>query len=232
MEQYVYYCQGERGMGFDPKADARRKAATRQKIIETGFRVFCEKTIDATSIQEIADAAGIGIATVYRHFSTKTALVADINTWIWNQYIEEGFHNIDWDGSTAAEILDRYLGAFIDLYRNHRDLLRYNQFFNVYAQREGIPTRRLKSFLTVVDTVEARFHRMYEKAKADGTLRTDVSEREMFSKTLHLMLAAVTRYAVGLVYDSGIAPEEELLFLRDLLLREYCTGASQGHGRA
>ena len=115
----------------------------------------------------------------------------------------------------------------IDLYRNHRDLLRYNQFFNVYMQREGIPSRQMKPFLTVVDTVEARFHRMYEKAKADGTLRTDVPEREMFSKTLHLMMAAVTRYAVGLVYDSGIDPEEELLFLRDLLLREYCTGGAQ-----
>ena len=229
MEQYGFYCQQEHDMGFDPKADARRKAATRQKIIETGFRVFCEKTIDATSIQEIADAAGIGIATVFRHFSTKTALVADINTWIWNQYIEEAFHGIDWDDSTAAEILDRYLGAFIDLYRNHRDLLRYNQFFNVYAQREGIPSRRTKPLLTVVDTVAARFHRMYEKAKTDGTLRTDVPEREMFSKTLHLMLAAVTRYAVGLVYDSGIEPEEELMFLRDLLLREYCAGAAPGH---
>ena len=214
-------------MGFDPKADARRKAATRQKIIETGFKIFCEKTIDATSIQEIADAAGIGIATVFRHFSTKTALVADISTWIWNQYIDEGFRGIDWDNNTAAEIFDKYLNAFIDLYRNHRDLLRYNQFFNVYAQREGIPSRRMKPFLSVVDTVADRFHRMYEKAKADGTLRTDVPEREMFSKTLHLMLSAVTRYAVGLVYDSGIEPEEELLFLRDMLLREYCTGAGE-----
>lgn len=226
MEQYGFYCQGERGMGFDPKADARRKAATRQAIIETGFRVFCKKTIDATSIQEIADAAGIGIATVFRHFSTKTALVADINAWMWNRYIEEGIQGVDWDDSTAAEIFEKYLGAFIDLYRNHRDLLRYNQFFNVYAQREGIPSRRMKPFLTVVETVATRFHRMYEKAKADGTLRTDVSEREMFSKTLHLMLAAVTRYSVGLVYDTGIEPEEELLFLRDLLLREYCTGAA------
>lgn len=216
-------------VGFDPKVDAQRKAATRQKIIETGFRVFCEKTIDAASIQEIADAAGFGIATVFRHFSTKTALVTTINTWIWNQYIEEGFHGIDWDNNTASEMLEAYLSAFIDLYRNHRDLLRYNQFFNFYVQREGIPSRQMKPFLTVVDTVETRFHRIYEKAKTDGTLRTDVPEREMFSKTLHLMLAAVTRYAVGLVYDSGIDPEEELLFLRNLLLREYCTGGVQGH---
>ena len=36
-------------------------------------------------IESIADAAGFGIATVFRHFSTKTALVADISTWIWNR---------------------------------------------------------------------------------------------------------------------------------------------------
>ena len=42
----------------------------------------------------------------------------------------------------------------------------------------------------------------------------------MFSATLHLMLAAVTRYAVGLVYLRGPDPEQELL-LRDLLVERF-----------
>ena len=59
----------------------------------------------------------------------------------------------------------------------------------------------------------------------DGTLRTDVPEKKMFSLTLHLMLAAVTRYAVGLLYDAGIDPEEELTELKDMLMRRYTVGA-------
>ena len=48
-----------------------------------------------------------------------------------------------------------------------------------------------------------------------------IVKKALFSKTLHLMLAVVTRYAVGLIYDTGIDPEEELLFEKELLLRAY-----------
>lgn len=208
-------------MGFVPELDARRKAATRNRILKTGFEVFAEKTIDATSIQQIADAAGIGIATVFRHFSSKGELVAAVNTWAWSQYTNKGNPVLDREKQTAVEIFESYLDAYIDLYRNHKDLLRYNQFFNVYVMREGIPPTQMSPFLNIMDSVAARFHTMYQKAMVDGTLRTDVPEREILSKTLHLMLAAVTRYAVGLVYNSGIDPEEELLFLKKLLLEEY-----------
>ena len=43
----------------------------------------------------------------------------------------------------------------------------------------------------------------------------------MFAATLHLMLAAATRYAVGLVYLDGSDPEQELRLLKNMFLREY-----------
>ncbi len=208
-------------MGFDPVKDAMRKAATKQKIIEAGFRVFAERTIDAVNLTEVSKAAGVAMTTVYSYYSSKEPLIMDISAWVWGQYTGEKERPLDWPGRTAAQEFEFYLDSFIDLYRNHRDMLRFNQFFNVYVQREGVPAEHMQPFLRVIDALAERFHACYEKGRADGTLRTDVSEREMFSKTLHLMLAAVTRYAVGLVYDGGIPPEEELLFLKDLLLREY-----------
>ncbi|MBO6132759.1 MAG: hypothetical protein J6P05_00285 [Lachnospiraceae bacterium] len=47
----------------------------------------------------------------------------------------------------------------------------------------------------------------------------------MFSAVLHLMLAAVTRYAVGLAYvpESGFDAMEELETLKRAVLREYMT---------
>ena len=47
----------------------------------------------------------------------------------------------------------------------------------------------------------------------------------MFSTTLHLMLAAVTRYAVGLVYipENGLDAEKELEKLKEALLMRYRT---------
>ena len=66
---------------------------------------------------------------------------------------------------------------------------------------------------------------VYEKAERDHTIRTDEPEEKMFSTTLHLMLAAVTRYAIGLVYipESGFDAEKELEKLKEALLMRYRT---------
>ncbi len=53
-------------------------------------------------------------------------------------------------------------------------------------------------------------------------LRTEVPEDEMFSVTLHLMLAAVTRYAVGLAYKpEGFDEMRELEIQKEMLLLRY-----------
>lgn len=208
-------------MGFDPEKDALRRAATRHKILEAGLRLFAEQTIDNANLTDVARAAGVGMGTVYRYFNSKQELVTEINNWAWGRYVKGYIDAPEDTGDTAREELEIYLDAYIDLYRTQRDLLRFNHFFNAYVRRESLADDRLSSFNAMLARMKARFHGTYVKGQADGTLRTDVSETEMFSATLHLMLAAVTRYAVGLVYDTGIDPERELILLKDLLLNYY-----------
>ena len=114
------------------------------------------------------------------------------------------------------------------LYKNYKDFLRFNQFFNVYVESEHIDTETLQPYQKMIEKLQAQFHVIYLKAEQDKTLRTDEPEEKVFCKTLHLMLAAVTRYAVGLVYipDSGFDEMEELEFQKNMLLKEYRIGWS------
>ncbi len=208
-------------MGFVPEIDAQRKAATREKILETGFQLFAEKTINAVNLTDVANAAGVSFMTVYRHFDKKPDLVLAINTWSWEQYMKKDVYRPDTSGMKAAEVYELLLDRFIDLYREDRNMLRFNQYFNAYIKNQKVPAAPMESFGEVMDSIRAKFHEAYEMGKTDGTLRTDVPENEIFSATLHLMLAAVTRYAVGLAYDAGIEPEKELLLLKKMLMREY-----------
>ena len=82
----------------------------------------------------------------------------------------------------------------------------------------------------MIGALEKSFHTIYRKAETDRTVRTDVPEEKMFRATLHLMLAAVTRYAVGLVYepDSDAGNLEELETLKRALLREYTVNSEFG----
>ena len=163
-------------MGFVPELDEQRKAATREKILETALRVFAEKTIDAVNLTDIAKEAGIGMATVYRHFDKKPDLVLAASTWAWQKYRQENWRAVDRAGMSAAEVFEYFLDAFLDLYRNHRDLLRFNQYFNAYVKREGIPPERMKPYADVMNALAAQFHTIWTMGEQDGTLRTDVPE--------------------------------------------------------
>ncbi len=211
----------------DREKDAAQMAIKRKDFLEKSFELFTNKNIESVSMIEIARECGYGTMTLYRYFSTKPELVVAVATWIWEQTIVENRErrpSLDFEGMTAAQIFAFYLDSFIDLYRNHRDLLRFNQFFNIYIQSERIDPEVMKPYRTMIEGLKSGFHVIYARAEQDRTVRTDQSEKEMFSATLHLMLAAVTRYAIGLVYNGGSEPEAELILLRDMLLKHYVIG--------
>lgn len=201
------------------------KLEKRQHIMETAYRLFSEKGIIPVSITEVAEASGVGRATVFRYFSTKAELVIATGAWLWQDYIEA--HNAllspeELTKMTGAERLRFYLESFLDLYRNHPGILRFNYDFNSYLRHETESEEEKSPYLNIVKILGVQFHELYERGMRDGTLNTDISEREMFSATFHIMLAAATRYAVGLVmvFDDS-DPENELVMLEKALLREF-----------
>ena len=212
--------------GKDWKLDRERH------ILESAFRLFSEKGIESVTMPEVAKASGVGRATLYRYFASKLDLVVSIGTWKWNEYIahHDAFVPLETHESmTGAQYLRFYLDSFLDLYRNHRDILRFNYNFNSYLQHESGTEAQRQPYLQMVGILHERFHRLCERGRRDGTLRDDISETSMFSSSFHIMLAAVTRYAVGLVYvpEEIDAPEGELVMLEELLLSRFTHEASE-----
>jgi AcrR family transcriptional regulator len=208
------------------KKNPEKTTATRNKMLETSYELFSEKTIESVTMSEIARKSGYRDITVYRYFSSKPSLVVSVATRKWEQFQQENESRrpvADFEGMTAAEIFEFYLDSFLELYKNRIDLLRFNQFFNVYVQSECMDEETMKPYQDMIDRLQDKFHVMYAKAEQDKTIRTDCSEKEMFSTTLHLMMAAITRYAVGLVYipENGFDPLNELEAMKDALLLKY-----------
>lgn len=64
-------------MGRNPGKDAAEMAVKNQRILENGFSVFAENTIERAKMEDVAKAAGIGVASLYRYYSTKPDLRID-----------------------------------------------------------------------------------------------------------------------------------------------------------
>ena len=100
----------------------------------------------------------------------------------------------------------------------HRDLLRFNYDLNSFMRKESGAAQVINKYQEIAVGVRAQFHDLFERGKKDGTIRTDLQEESMFSGPFHIMLAAITRYSVGLLYLTRPEEEErELIVLRDLL---------------
>ena len=208
-------------MGVTNQPERGWKTAKRKRIMETGFNIFSERGIEAVTMPEVAEASGVSRATLYRYFPTKLDLVLAIGLETWADYINYRMEliapetNANW---TAAEFLGYFLDSFIDLYRHHRDLLRFNYDLNSFMRKESGAAQVIGIYQEIAVGVRAQFHDLFERGKKDGTIRTDLQEESMFSGPFHIMLAAITRYSVGLLYLTRPEEEErELIVLRDLL---------------
>ena len=209
----------------DPGSDRATMVMRRENMLNAAYRLFSEKSITAVTLDEIAREAGCGKKTLLRYYNSKPGLVIAVAGRQWEQFMAENRKRSpdeNFDGMTAEEVFVFYLDSFLELYRNHRDLLRYNQLFNVYIQSVNVDPGAMRPYEEMIRNLAKRFHIVYEKAERDHTIRTDVPEMELFSTTLHLMLAAVTRYAVGLAFrPEGFDALKELEFQKEAILAQY-----------
>ncbi|AYF97397.1 TetR/AcrR family transcriptional regulator [Protaetiibacter intestinalis] len=66
-----------------PGRQARRKAATRRAIMEAADRLFTERGYVETTMEDIAEAADVGVRTIYLHFDGKSGiLLAHFDDWL------------------------------------------------------------------------------------------------------------------------------------------------------
>lgn len=77
----------------------KRKMETRLKLVRSARHLFLTKGYDNTTLEEVADAAGLHVQTLYRHFGTKQDL-AKAGDEYWLRLFEEAISKRDPSQST------------------------------------------------------------------------------------------------------------------------------------
>lgn len=100
-----------------------REEAYRQAIFEAAERVFAEKSFEETKIQEIADAAGLSVGTIYGIFESKAQLYREIHAERLRELLDVSRRAIE--GLSGVEkILLEGIGAYVGYLVAHPDYLR------------------------------------------------------------------------------------------------------------
>lgn len=144
------------------RADARRN---RVRILESARAVFSECGVEA-QIDDVAHRAGVGVGTVYRHFPTKEALMAEL--------VRQKFRFL---ADRAREALEREGDPFtvmVDLLRaNARELQRDATMHQTLA---GLDDHIWQQARPEQDELLALTAELVGRAQRAGTIRADATE--------------------------------------------------------
>lgn len=208
--------------------DAKEMSAKRELMLETGFRIFSANVIEAVSMQDIAAACNIGIATLYRYFSTKLEFVIAVGVKQWGNYyleVERLYNELDGENMNSAQEFEFCLDSYIRLYKKHKDFLKFNKDFDNYIRNEGATQSHMKPYIDAINIFTKKFHKIYIKAEKDGMIRTDVPEEKLFISVAYIMFPVAAKCAEGFVYlgENVVDMTEELIMLKNMILNEYVT---------
>ncbi len=104
-----------------------------KRILNFAKKEFAQKGFHAASVDNIADNAGVGKGTVYRHFGSKESLFMEVSRETFTELLEHIETNIG-ERTFREAILD-LLNAVVENHFNNRDIIRI--IFHVVSKMLG-----------------------------------------------------------------------------------------------
>jgi AcrR family transcriptional regulator len=108
-----------------PRAERADAARNRERILQAAERLFAERGVETVSMDAIAEAAGVGKATLFRRFGDRAGLalaLLDAKERDLQGLMLRGDPPLG-PGAPAEERLVAFLDALIDLLEAHTDLV-------------------------------------------------------------------------------------------------------------
>ena len=95
-------------------SELRRKQKEKRErdILAAAARLLSEKGFQATSVEEIAELAEVGVATVYNYFNTKADVVMALLNDELGELLEDGQRIVLWPPADAPEAVSRLITSY------------------------------------------------------------------------------------------------------------------------
>lgn len=162
-------------MGVMSKAPEAPVVPRRDQIRREAARLFAARGFLGVGVDEIGKAVGISGPALYRHFSGKDAMLADLLIGISERLLEEGRRRAG-EAATPDGALDALIDGHVEFALDDRDLITLHDRELLHLKEEDRrKVRRLqRSYVELwVDTVR-RTHPALAEPAAEPTARTVV----------------------------------------------------------
>ncbi|WP_409343590.1 TetR/AcrR family transcriptional regulator [Paenibacillus sp. MBLB4367] len=211
---------------MDPKARYEKERADGKQqrlslILASAERVFVQKGIEKTTMQDIAKDANIGVATVFRYFPKKEKLIVAVATGMLEPMLD-GFQTIADMPLSCLDKLDRLFDFFISrLEDHHGGNTKFMEDFDSYAAHSLEPLEDMADFNALNRKISREYARIIQDGMQDGSLRSDLPVNEILTtlvNTFGLFARKLSLQKNILLLESDLEPERQLAILKKILL--------------
>ncbi len=203
------------------------------RVVEVAADLFFKQGIVNTTIDQIAEGAGVTRTSIFRYYPSKTEIVTATANHIIAGYIEESrdYYAPIAMLPTGGERVNAYLDVFLDLLDERPHMLSF--FFELV--RYNLLYDRNRNWAASTDDVFALFRpiqdnimRSMEAGVADGTIYCSVSHQDFFDTVTCMMLGIYSRLEL---YDidnpNAIQPVRRMMQVGIDVIKQYINGVHQ-----
>lgn len=199
----------------------QQKSERKKVIIETAKKLFIDRGLQEVQMQEIAEAAQIGIATLFRYFPKKEHLVISVANSVL-QEMESHISSIIDQPKTAYEKLEEILEYYINITNDSRiKLIRFHQSFDIYTATVEYPLSATEPYMETREHFAKTVMRVIEQGRYDASLRMD-SDLEL---TVMTIIHNISLFGIKVATTSPIEkietscdPMDQLQLLKTIFL--------------
>ena len=206
--------------------DGKKKTVRIERILDVAFELFATRGIEPVTMNDIAQKAKIGVASLYRYFETKEILVVKTVTHAWSTRMEDVLPNLvkpkytNADGYTQLKVI---FELFIKLYEKQTAFLRFIYLFDAYAVKEKIPKEDMTNYESKILLVKQIISIAIQKGIEDGTINKKYGKTGdiLYFTLIHTFFSAAQKLAISgnlLDMDSHMNGAKQLTLLSDILL--------------
>lgn len=178
--------------------------------VEVSARLFLEKGTEEVKMTDIAENTGIGVASLYRYFETKTEIIIRSGSILWNHIREDFLNYLEQDKSeTGFEQLVYRLGYFKSFFTEHKQFLKFLDNFDRIMLSEKVEKERLLEYEKSIVNFFTPVLESCEKGKKDGTVRKEADISSVYFSVTHALVAVCQKFIRGEILPSDDFSEAE-----------------------
>lgn len=191
--------------------------AKRSYIIEKAMELFLQRPVEEVTVTHIAQAAGVGEATIYRYFGKKQQLVVLAAARLWDLAAAQLLPRED--EKTGLDQLAALYGAFRTVFRERPQLYAFIFDLDTYLMKE--PGQDLAAYEAQLQDLKDFFDRAYTRGLADGSVQALPDPDLFYFSTTHALMNLCKKLAVAgnlTTHDRLADKEAEIQMLIDIIL--------------